>query len=1067
MFHHYNHFCATQDGKDGKLAPSAVFQRPEGCSNPNSTPAFSLVCAMMERLKKENSFKRFEILERHFALWRAKVGSDLYPFIRLLLPDRDRERPVYRLKESTIAKCYVEVLGLEKNGSSAIRLVKWKQPTNDLSEYPGGDFAKVCYHEIAARSTVERGTLTVQDVNELLDRLANTRLKQSELITIMRNMNQHCTASEQEWIIRIILKGELPYSHPGFATHLFTGLHMGVRERTVLSAFHTDAIALFNVCSDLRRVCWTLHRPDIRLNENETTLQLFHPFSPQLCYRNSNSSHGAIAKLVGAPNEFCMEEKLDGERIQLHMGDNGTKWFYCSRKAKDYTYMYGAHPGEGSLTQYITGAFQEGVRNIILDGEMMVWDPILEKKLAFGILKTAAMDTSADENSARPCFVIFDILFLNDRCLTRTRLSERKRLLRSGRIFKNIELFAGRLELINEVIGKSKDDITTFLNRVLESREEGLVVKRMNSVYQMNFRGQDWVKVKPEYSDQMGENLELLVIGGWWGRGGRYGKISRLLCGLRVEENVFIGRPNFETFCVVGSGMRYSDYEWILNAHSQHWKIFDKNNPPPWLKSGPVGVDDKPDVYIEPENSFVIRIKASEVVQAVGGYGVGFTLRFPRCIHIFRDTRHEDHLLDHNEQERDMWNCIERRKRCIDSHGSSPKRKQKPVNSEKRQLISSFQSQQLSQRNVSDDLFNGLLFYVAKGSSERSKAELEALVHTHGGKFIQAQTANLSALVVSPDEKSECPLVRAQIKKGVSVIKPEWLLECVKRKKILPLIKSLLVSASEDDAASRYYNKPLDEVCNISFIVDRTGKIVDGILHKMQEVNKQVLKNFEGKPDGESCEDVQENNKDQGELEAEWQSRSSLKQISSDSSSCPDPNDIVEYMSDLDSHYGCGMHRYMEDKEEDNDSCGSDIQEGCSRSRLFPVHGVDIKLEDAMGEDLQATNYNENKIFCHLVFYIDYSENAKANGLQISFPPSDTILRLSKAEHLLKMHGGRIIADIYDPKLTHIIMDNNDSGRYVEILRKTAKPKRKHIITPCWVEECVNEETLVNEDGNV
>ncbi|WVN89251.1 uncharacterized protein L203_104469 [Cryptococcus depauperatus CBS 7841] len=965
MFHHYNHFCATQDGKDGKLAPSAVFQRPEGCSNPNSTPAFSLVCAMMERLKKENSFKRFEILERHFALWRAKVGSDLYPFIRLLLPDRDRERPVYRLKESTIAKCYVEVLGLEKNGSSAIRLVKWKQPTNDLSEYPGGDFAKVCYHEIAARSTVERGTLTVQDVNELLDRLANTRLKQSELITIMRNMNQHCTASEQEWIIRIILKG----------------LHMGVRERTVLSAFHTDAIALFNVCSDLRRVCWTLHRPDIRLNENETTLQLFHPFSPQLCYRNSNSSHGAIAKLVGAPNEFCMEEKLDGQRLHLH-----------------------------------------------------VWSSPWSQKYHFGWRDD---DTSADENSARPCFVIFDILFLNDRCLTRTRLSERKRLLRSGRIFKNIELFAGRLELINEVIGKSKDDITTFLNRVLESREEGLVVKRMNSVYQMNFRGQDWVKVKPEYSDQMGENLELLVIGGWWGRGGRYGKISRLLCGLRVEENVFIGRPNFETFCVVGSGMRYSDYEWILNAHSQHWKIFDKNNPPPWLKSGPVGVDDKPDVYIEPENSFVIRIKASEVVQAVGGYGVGFTLRFPRCIHIFRDTRHEDHLLDHNEQERDMWNCmsveqfqrarsgseIERRKRCIDSHGSSPKRKQKPVNSEKRQLISSFQSQQLSQRNVSDDLFNGLLFYVAKGSSERSKAELEALVHTHGGKFIQAQTANLSALVVSPDEKS--PLVRAQIKKGVSVIKPEWLLECVKRKKILPLIKSLLVSASEDDAASRYYNKPLDERSTSRYL--KTLK--ENLTARVAKMCRRITKI-------------------KGNLRLN------------------DPNDIVEYMSDLDSHYGCGMHRYMEDKEEDNDSCGSDIQEGCSRSRLFPVHGVDIKLEDAMGEDLQATNYNENKIFCHLVFYIDYSENAKANGLQISFPPSDTILRLSKAEHLLKMHGGRIIADIYDPKLTHIIMDNNDSGRYVEILRKTAKPKRKHIITPCWVEECVNEETLVNEDAH-
>lgn len=32
---------------------------------------------------------------------------------------------------------------------------------------------------------------------------------------------------------------------------------------------------------------------------------------------------------------------------------------------------------------------------MILDGEMLVWDPILEKYLAFGTLKTAASGQSA------------------------------------------------------------------------------------------------------------------------------------------------------------------------------------------------------------------------------------------------------------------------------------------------------------------------------------------------------------------------------------------------------------------------------------------------------------------------------------------------------------------------------------------------------------------------------------------------------------------------------------------------------------------------------------------------
>jgi DNA ligase-4 len=84
-----------------------------------------------------------------------------------------------------------------------------------------------------------------------------------------------------------------------------------------------------------------------------------------------------VAKLVGAPNEFVMEEKLDGERMQLHMRGNGAQWVYWSRKAKDYStslftvvvyraderaYLYGAHVGEGSLTQYIANAFQDNVK---------------------------------------------------------------------------------------------------------------------------------------------------------------------------------------------------------------------------------------------------------------------------------------------------------------------------------------------------------------------------------------------------------------------------------------------------------------------------------------------------------------------------------------------------------------------------------------------------------------------------------------------------------------------------------------------------------------------------------
>jgi DNA ligase-4 len=145
------------------------------------------------------------------------------------------------------------------------------------------------------------------------------------------------------------------------ADWMISDLRISIREKGVFAVFHPDAGDLFNVCSDLKRVCWTLYKPDIRLEKNvsalsralkadglmglwgsltpqQTHIELFRSFLPQLCYRSPSSSPEMIAKLVGGPtSEFVMEEKLDGERMQLHMRGSGAQWYYCSRKAKDYS----------------------------------------------------------------------------------------------------------------------------------------------------------------------------------------------------------------------------------------------------------------------------------------------------------------------------------------------------------------------------------------------------------------------------------------------------------------------------------------------------------------------------------------------------------------------------------------------------------------------------------------------------------------------------------------------------------------------------------------------------------
>lgn len=60
---------------------------------------------------------------------------------------------------------------------------------------------------------------------------------------------------------------------------------------------------------------------------------------------------------------FWIEEKLDGERMQMHF-ENG-KFMFWSRRAKDYTRLYGSCWEDGSLTRHLKEAFDKGVRRFI------------------------------------------------------------------------------------------------------------------------------------------------------------------------------------------------------------------------------------------------------------------------------------------------------------------------------------------------------------------------------------------------------------------------------------------------------------------------------------------------------------------------------------------------------------------------------------------------------------------------------------------------------------------------------------------------------------------------------
>lgn len=190
------------------------------------------------------------------------VEDNYYPVMRLLLPSDDRR--VYGLKEAKLAKYLIEALGLAPNGDDAKKLLNFRAPTNVKSD---GDFASSAYFVLKSRCQDDI-TLTIQEVNHHLDIIAENNAKGKEGQAYVNKSITHLlvnlSALQLKWLIRIILKE----------------LKIGIKENTILDAFHQDAIDFYNCTSSIEKVCEALNDPSKRLHE--VAISLFSPCRPML-----------------------------------------------------------------------------------------------------------------------------------------------------------------------------------------------------------------------------------------------------------------------------------------------------------------------------------------------------------------------------------------------------------------------------------------------------------------------------------------------------------------------------------------------------------------------------------------------------------------------------------------------------------------------------------------------------------------------------------------------------------------------------------------------------------------
>jgi DNA ligase 4 len=724
--------------------------------------------------------KRRAIIERYMSQWRQKVGPDFFPSMRLILPEKDRDRAMYGIKERALGKYLVKIMKIDKDSDDARKLQNWKVP--GTSAEGAGDFANRCFQVLQKRPfRTEVGDMTVQDVNDALDELSAAQKEEHQLPLVTR-LYQKMNAEELLWVIRIILRQ----------------MKVGATEKTFLEIFHPDADALFNISSSLRRVCWQLYDVNIRLETEHRGVTLMQCYQPQLAGHNNHNFQKTVDALRGFAteddNEFWIEEKLDGERMQLHMRrapseshPDNIEFRFFSRKAKDYTYLYGRsqYDDESALTRHLRGAFNEGVENMVLDGEMITWNPEQDRQAAFGTLKTAAL--SEKENpftmNERPLLRVFDVLLLNDKDLTQYTLRERRKALDHA-----IKPVHRRLELHPHEIGIEANDIDPHLRKIVETASEGLVLKNPRSRYSLNDRNRDWIKVKPEYMQDYGESLDCLVIGGYYGSGKRGGILSSFLCGLRADEK----SHRFLSFFKVGGGMTADDYAMIEHITDGKWNDWDVKKPPVEFVTlaGPVHAPkERPDRWIKPEDSFVVEVKAASVGSS-DEFATKLTLRFPRFKKLRKDRDWENSLTVNAflNLKAGIEKDHEEKKKFKAEEGRKNKRK---ATKKTLRVMGSYDTSnadvKFDDKAVVSDVFRGLTFWVvteSTGPEMYDKKQLETLIKRYGGSIVQTHRL--------PDKKEVLCIVDRRTVKAASLqktneallIRPKWLFDCIAQARV-------------------------------------------------------------------------------------------------------------------------------------------------------------------------------------------------------------------------------------------------------------------------------------------
>ncbi|KAJ4725014.1 DNA ligase [Melia azedarach] len=324
--------------------------------------------------------------------------------------------------------------------------------------------------------------------------------------------------------------------------------------------------------------------------------------------------------------EFTCEYKYDGERAQIHYMEDGSVEIY-SRNAEHNT---GKFP---DVVLAISRLKKPSVRSFVLDCELVAYDREKQKILPFQILSTRARkNVSVNDIKVDVCIYAFDILYLNDQPLLQEQLKVRRE-----HLYNSFEEEPGFFQFATALTSNDLDEIQKFLDAAVDASCEGLIIKTMDrdATYEPSKRSLNWLKLKKDYIESIGDSLDLVPIAAFHGRGKRTGVYGAFLLACYDSNN-----EEFQSICKIGTG--FSEAMLEERSSSLRSKVIPK--PKSYYRYADT-ID--PDVWFEPTEVWEVKaadLTISPVHRAAIGVvdpDKGISLRFPRLIRVREDKTPE------------------------------------------------------------------------------------------------------------------------------------------------------------------------------------------------------------------------------------------------------------------------------------------------------------------------------------------------------------------------------------------------------------------------------------------